>query len=80
MRAAVGGGAAIIASTCKLAAIGSSIEVPLGNKNDLWSFDELDTITVRVDDAPRDSEILVVLAVSDGGRPAPRIAKTRLST
>src|SRR5919201_4783669 len=39
MRAAIGGGKAIIPSNVKVAAAGTSIDVPLGNKDDVWSFD-----------------------------------------
>ncbi len=77
MRAALGGGEAIIPSTTKVAVAGTPIDVPLGHKDDVWSFDHLDTMTVFVPDAPRPDEILVVLAVSDGGRPDPRVGKSR---
>jgi hypothetical protein len=80
MRAAVGGGEAIIPSTTKVAAAGAPIDVPLGNKDNIWSFDELDTMTVFVPDAPRPDEIVVVMAVSDGGRPRPRVGKGRAVT
>jgi hypothetical protein len=79
MRATVQGGEAIIPSTCKVASAGSRIDVPLGHKDNVWSFNELDTITVGIEDAPRPDEILIVLAVSDGGRPNPRIGPGRLT-
>jgi hypothetical protein len=72
MRAAVGGGKAVIPSNVKVAACGASLDVPLGHKDDPWSFDHFDTITVSMPDAPRPDEIVVVLAVSDGGRIHPR--------
>lgn len=78
MRVAVGGGEAIIPSTSKVAAAGSTIDVPLGHKDNVWSFDEIDTVTVCVADAPRPDEIVVVIAVSDGGRPHPRVGKGRI--
>jgi hypothetical protein len=78
MRAAIGGGEAIIPSTSKVAATGSAIDVPLGNKDNVWSFDEIDTITVSIADAPRPDEIVVVIALSDGGRPVPRVGKGRV--
>jgi len=80
MRAAVGGGEAIIPSTTKVAAAGAAIDVPLGNKDNVWSFDELDSMTVMVPDAPRPNEIVVVMAVSDGGRVHPRIGKGRAAS
>jgi Amino acid synthesis len=72
MRAAVGGGKAVIPSNVKVAACGASLDVPLSHKDDSWSFDHFDTITVSMPDAPRPDEIVVVLVVADGGRPHPR--------
>ena len=67
MRAAIGGGKAVISSNVKVAAAGASLDVPLGHKDDSWSFPHFDTITVSVADAPRPKEI-VVMAIADGGR------------
>ena len=75
MRAAVGGGRAVIPSNVKVAAAGAALDVPLGHRNDPWSFDHFDTITVSVADAPRPDEILVAMAVADGGRPRPRCGR-----
>jgi hypothetical protein len=75
MRAAIGGGQAIIPSTSKVAQAGTAIDVPLGHKDDVWSFDEIDTLTVSVADAPRPDEIVVVIALSDGPRPHARVRK-----
>jgi len=73
MRAAVGGGKAVIPSNAKVAAAGVPIDIPLGHKDEAWSFDHFDTMTVMVADAPRPDEILVCMAVTDGGRPHPRV-------
>ncbi|HEY7365122.1 MAG TPA: amino acid synthesis family protein [Methylomirabilota bacterium] len=78
MRAAAGGGEAIIPSNNKVGAAGTAIDVPLGNKDNVWSFDDFDTMTVMVADAPRPDEIVVVMAVADGGRPQPRVGKGRV--
>jgi hypothetical protein len=72
MRAAIGGGKAVISSNVKVAAAGAILDVPLGHKDDSWSFAHFDTITVSVADAPRPNEILVVMAIADGGRLANR--------
>jgi hypothetical protein len=72
MRAAVGGGKAVISSNVKVAAPGTALDVPLGHKDDMWSFDHFDTLTVSIADAPRPDEIVVVMAVADGGRLHPR--------
>ena len=73
MRAAVGGGEALIPSNSKIAAVGVPIDVPLGHKDDAWSFDHFDTMTIMVADAPRPNEIVLCIAVADGGRPLPRV-------
>lgn len=72
MRAAVGGGKALIPSNAKVAAVGAAIDLPLGHKDEAWSFDHFDTITVSVADAPRADEIVLCMAAADGGRPIPR--------
>ncbi len=72
MRSAIGGGKAVIPSNVKVAALGATIDVPLGHKDEAWSFDHFDTMTVTVADAPRPDEIAVILAFADGGRPVPR--------
>src|SRR6202048_984735 len=68
LRAAIGGGQAVIGSNVKVAAPGTLLDVPLGHKDDSWSFEHFDTVTVSVADAPRPEEIVVVMAIADGGR------------
>lgn len=75
MRAAVGGGQALIPSNAKVAALGSTIDLPLGHKDEAWSFDHFDTITVGLGDAPRPDEIVLCMGVADGARPHPRVGK-----
>jgi Amino acid synthesis len=72
MRAAIGGGKAIIPSNVKIGGVGCSIDVPLGHKDDVWSFDEIDTLSATIPNAPRPHEIVVIVALADGGRPRPR--------
>ena len=72
LRAAVGGGKALIPSNVKVGAVGTTIDLPLGHKDDGWSFDHFDTMTVTVPDAPRPHEIVLAIAVADGGRPLAR--------
>lgn len=73
MRAAVGGGRALIASNAKVGAVGASIDLPLGHKDEAWSFSHFDTMTLMVGDAPRPDEIVLCMAVADGGRPLARV-------
>ncbi|NNJ77232.1 MAG: amino acid synthesis family protein [Anderseniella sp.] len=72
MRTAVGGGKAVISSNVKIASAGTALDMPLGHKDEAWSFDHFDTMTMCVADAPRLDEIVVMLAFADGGRPVPR--------
>jgi hypothetical protein len=62
----------VISSNVKVAAPGTPLDVPLGHKDDSWSFEHFDTITVMVPDAPRPEEIVVIMAIADGGRLANR--------
>jgi len=73
MRSAVGGGKALIPSNAKVAAAGTPIDLPLGHKDEAWSFNHFDTMTVMVAGAPRPDEIVLCMAVADGGRPHPRV-------
>ena len=75
MRAAVGGGAALIPSNAKVAAVGTPIDIPLGHKDEAWAFSHFDTMTVMIGDAPRPDEIVLCMAVADGGRPIPRVGE-----
>lgn len=72
-REAVGGGKAIIPSAKKMGGIGTAIDVPLHYKDAAFVRSHYDAMEVRVPDAPRADEILVVLVVADSGRPLPRI-------
>ena len=53
MREAIGGGQAIIPSNIKIGTAGAFLDVPLGHKDDVWSFDQIDTMTLSVPGAPR---------------------------
>lgn len=79
MRAALGGGKALIPSNVKLGAAGATIDVPLGHKDEAWSFDHFDTMTIAIPDAPLPDEIVVILAVADGGRVNPRVGSAPIT-
>lgn len=72
MRSAAGGGQSVIPSNVKIATPGVAIDLPLGHKDDVWSFDHFDTMTLAVADAPLPDEIVLCLAYADRGRPIPR--------
>jgi len=75
VREAVGGGAAIIPSTKKVAGAGASITMPVTNKDDIWSFDEMDAAEIAIEYAPRPDEVVVCLVLAAGGRPLARTRK-----
>jgi len=72
-REVLGGGKSIIPSTKKVGGMGTGIDIPLHFKDAAFVRSHFDAMTVRVDDAPRADEIVVALAVTDCGRPHPRI-------
>ena len=73
LRAAIGGGAALIPSSAKMGGPGTPLDLPLGHKDEAWSRGHFDAITVMLGDAPRPEEILVAIALADGGRLLHRI-------
>jgi len=73
VRAVLTKGAALIPSAKKQGGPGTSIDVPLGHKDAAFVRSHFDAIEVRIADAPRANEILVAIAVTDSGRPLPRI-------
>jgi len=76
-REAVGGGKAIIPSAKKMGGPGAEIDVPLHYKDAAFVRSHFDAMTVRLHDAPKPDEIVVVLAVTDSGRPHARIGGLR---
>ena len=79
LRAAVEKGAALVPSAKKLGTLGTAIDVPLGHKDAAFVRSHFDAIEARVSDAPRANEIVVAVAVTDSGRPLPRIGGLQAS-
>lgn len=73
VRDAVGSGAALIPSAKKMGGMGTAIDVPLGHKDAAKVRSHFDAIEARMSDAPRRGEIMVAIAVTDSGRPLPRV-------
>lgn len=73
LRAAVGGGAALVPSSKKMGGPGQVLDVPLGHKDAAYVRSHFDGIEVRLNDSPRAGEIMVAVAVTDGGRPLARV-------
>jgi hypothetical protein len=79
LRAAVGKGAALVPSSKKRGGLGTAIDVPLGHKDAAFVRSHFDAMEARVPDAPRASEIVVAVVVTDSGRPLPRIGGLQVS-
>ena len=73
LRKEVEKGAALVPSVKKMGGPGASIDVPLGHKDAAYVRSHFDGMEVRLADAPRANEILVAIAVTDSGRPFPRV-------
>lgn len=73
LRQAVEKGAALVPSSKKRGGLGTAIDVPLGHKDAAFVRSHFDAVEARVSDAPRPNEIVVAVAVTDSGRPLPRI-------
>ena len=68
-----GNALAIVPSTKKVGPPGCTLDVPLTHINASYVRSHFDAIEARVSDAPRANEIVVAVAVTDSGRPLPRI-------
>jgi len=73
LRKAVGGSKAIIPSVKKVGGMGDSVDIPLHLIDAAFVRSQFDGMTVSVSDAPKADEILLAVAVTDGGRPNPRV-------
>lgn len=73
LRAEVEKGAALVPSSKKMGSPGQVLDVPLGHKDAAYVRSHFDGIEVQLNDAPRANEILVAVAVTDSGRPLPRV-------
>ena len=73
LRREVGKGAALVPSSKKRGSMGDTLDIPLGHKDAAYISTHFDSMEVRVNDAPRANEILVAIAITDSGRPLPRV-------
>jgi hypothetical protein len=79
LRVAVEKGAALVPSAKKQGTLGTALDVPLGHKDAAFVRSHFDAVEARVSDAPRANEIVVAVAVTDSGRPLPRIGGLQAS-
>ncbi len=73
LRKEVEKGAALVPSSKKMGGPGQVLDVPLGHKDAAYVRSHFDGIEVMLNDAPRANEIMVAVAVTDSGRPLPRV-------
>lgn len=73
LRKAVEKGAALVPSSKKRGGPGVIVDIPLGHKDAAYVRSHFDGAEIRISDAPRANEIVVAVAVTDSGRPLPRI-------
>ncbi len=73
LRKEVEKGAALVPSSKKMGGPWQVLDVPLGHKDAAYVRSHFDGIEVRLNDAPRANEIMVAVAVTDSGRPLPRV-------
>ncbi len=78
MRAVLGNALAIVPSTKKVAAPGTTLDVPLTHLNACYVRSHLDAIEVRVPGAPAADEIAYILAMSLGPRVHARLGGLRV--
>ena len=73
MREVLGGAKAIVASSKKVGGPGTRLDVPITHINASYVRSHFDSMEVGIADAPRADEIMVAVAVTDSGRPLPRV-------
>lgn len=73
LRIEVEKGAALVPSSKKMGGPGQVLDVPLGHKDAAYVRSHFDGIEISLNDAPRAGEIMVAVAVTDSGRPLPRV-------
>jgi Amino acid synthesis len=77
VRKALEKGAALIPSSKKRGGPGVALDIPLGHKDAAFVRSHFDGMEVRIADAPRANEIMVAIAITDSGRPLPRVGGLR---
>jgi hypothetical protein len=73
VRKILGKGAALIPSSKKRGGMGTTLNIPLGHKDAAFVRSHFDGMEVQINDAPRANEIMVAVAITDSGRPLPRV-------
>ena len=79
LREAVEKGAALVPSSKKRGGPGQVLDIPLGHKDAAYVRSHFDGMEIFLNDSPRADEIMVAVAVTDGGRPLPRVGGLKAS-
>jgi hypothetical protein len=66
-------GAALIPSSKKRGGLGTVLDIPLGHKDAAFVRSNFNGMDVQINVAPRANDIMVAVAVTDSGRPLPRV-------
>ncbi len=77
MRDLLEGSHAIVPSTARIGAAGTSIDIPIHHRVAAYVRSHFDTMEVRVADSPRPNELMLVIAMTTGGRPHARVGGLR---
>jgi hypothetical protein len=67
------GGVSILPSVKKRAAMGATLDIPVHHIRAMLVRSHFDAMEIRVPDAPASHELLLAIAVTDGGRPHARV-------
>lgn len=73
LREACGGGKAIIPSAKKRGPAGTPLDIPVHYKDAAFVRSHFDAVELRIVDGPTPAELVIAVAVTDGGRPLPRV-------
>ncbi len=73
LREACGGGKAIIPSAKKRGGPGTTLDIPLHYKDAAFVRSHFDAIELRIGESPGPDQLVVAVAVTDHGRPLPRV-------
>lgn len=79
LRAAVGGGKAWISSFVKVAAPGSTIDVPMAHKDALYVRSHYDGLSVMIPEGPQSDEIALIVTIANRGRLLARVGGIKAS-
>ena len=78
MRDLLEGSHAIVPSTTKIGVAGSPIDIPIHHRVAAYVRSHFDSLEVRIADAPRPNEMLLVIAMTTGPRPHARVGGLRV--